>query len=108
MYTAVGPVVHVTRDHLARFVGVRAFDDEDQFIADVLMARQLSARRKTHEDRAALGFLVLPDSFLLNPGHRFCPPNFTKVEILRGWGTSAVACRFNSAGDNREHGRAVF
>src|SRR5205823_6358312 len=98
MYAAIGTVIHVAREHFTRFVGIGAFDYEDQFIAHVLMAGQLSARCEAYENRAAPGFLVLPNRFLLNSRHRVGPGNFAEIKVLGGGRTSTITRSFNSAG----------
>src|SRR5713226_9484136 len=68
MDASVGPVVQIARDQFARFVRVRAFENEDQLVADMLMHRELRARFKPHEHHAALRWLVLPYELVAEAG----------------------------------------
>src|SRR5438132_13697077 len=99
MHAAIGPVIHIARYDLTRFVSIGAFDHEDQLITDMLMARQLGTWCEAHKNRAALGFLVLPDRFLLNSGHGLGPGKFAQIEILGGWRITAITRRFDAPGD---------
>src|SRR5579884_3797124 len=74
----------------------------------MLVPRQLGARCKPDENGPTFGFLVLPDSFLLNPSHRLGPGDFAQVEILRGWRPLSIARGFDATGDNREYRCTVF
>src|SRR6266404_7045038 len=64
MHAPIGPIVHIAGEHLARLIEIRTFDYEDQFIADVLMTRQLRAGIEARQRCATLGLLVLPNRFL--------------------------------------------
>src|SRR5437899_3208100 len=74
----------------------------------MLVAGQLSAGCEARQNRAALGFLILPNRFLLNPGHGLGPWNFTQVEILRGWRTGTISRGLDASGNNGKDGRAVL
>ena len=108
MDASVGTKVHVARHHLARFIGVRSFYDEDQFIADVAMERKFGARFEPYEDGAALAFLVLPNRFLAHPRHRVRPRDVTQHEGLRSWRVADFGHRRNAAADYREYRGAEF
>jgi len=95
-------------DVLARLIEIRTFDYEDQFIADVLMTRQLRAGIEARQRNASLGLLVVPDRFLAYPGHRIDPGDFAEVDVLRRRSAGQVARRLNAAGDDRQHGRAIL
>src|SRR5712692_1798603 len=60
MDASVGPVAHVARRRDAELVGDGALDDIENFVAVVLVHRELGARRETREKRVPLGGLVSP------------------------------------------------
>src|SRR6266481_1114009 len=108
MRAAVGTVVHIAGEHLAGLIGIRTFYYEDQFVADVLMTRQLRAGIEARQRNASLGLLVVPDRFLAYPGHRIDPGDFAEVDVLRRRSAGQVACGLDAAGDDGQDGRAIL
>src|SRR5438094_1353076 len=104
----VRPVVQVAGRHDARFVGIRAFEQNDELVADVTMRRQRRARLEARQQRAALGGLVLPAPVLTHAGARVDPRQVAEDDDLRAHRTAGIVGQLDVAGEHGEGGRAIL
>ena len=93
---------------IARLVGVRPLDEEDQLVTHVAMRGQRRARLEAGQDRPALARLVLPDPLLAHARPRLDPRQIVEREHFRGRRAAALRGRLHAAGEDRQHRRPVL